>query len=158
MIHIHIDMGNVSRVFQALGALPTPRMMRLLADSAEQLTRNRFRTETTPEGASWAPHRPSTLKLRERRGSPSRALLVDSGSLYNSIRTESGDDTATVTVGGAGMFAVVHQQGNPANRMFGGPLAPIPARPFVPDSDSAPAAYIEALTVPIEAAIKEAIA
>ena len=148
MIKIEIDARQAMQALSKLENLPMDQVMRGVADTAEQLTRERFRTETTPEGSAWAPHKPATIKARERRGSASRALLVDTGAMYDSIHTEhSATDAAVIIGGGEGMFPGVHQNG----------LGPIPARPFVPTGPDLPPAYLDALAVPIAAAIKKAI-
>jgi len=148
MIKIEIDARQAMQTLHKLENLPMEQVMRGVADTAEQLTRERFRTETTPTGRAWAPHKPATIKARERRGSASRALLVDTGAMYDSIHTEASATEAAVIIGGGeGMFPGVHQNG----------LGPIPARPFVPTGPDLPPAYLDALTVPIAAAIKKAI-
>lgn len=148
MIKIEIDARQAMQTLRKLENLPIEQVMRGVADTAEQLTRERFRTETTPTGSTWTPHKPSTIKARERRGSASRALLVDTGAMYGSIHTEhSATDAAVIIGGGEGMFPGVHQNG----------LGPIPARPFVPTGPDLPPAYLDALVVPIAAAIKKAI-
>lgn len=158
MIRNEVDDAEAQRIFSNLAGLQKAKIMRRVGDIAEQLTRERFRTETAPSGTAWAPHRKTTIERRERKGSASRALLIDTGALYGSIKSEHSEFDATVSIGGAGIFANVQQDGNDSNRMFGGPLAPIPARPFVPKSDNLPPAYLDALVVPVHEAIREAIA
>lgn len=157
MLAIEVDDTDAQRVLTALAGLPMPKILRQVADVGAQLTRERFRSETDPEGNPWAPHSPVTLQLRRRRGSPGVGKLVDTGALFGSVRAEADESEARVLVGGAGMFARVQNEGNPFNRMFGGPLAPIPARPFVPDSSDLPASYIPPLLAPIERAIERAL-
>ena len=145
-IEIDVDDADALKMLNGLSGLPMDKVMRDVSDVAEQLTRDRFRTETTPRGDMWKPHKPETIKARERKGSASRALLIDTGSLYASMKREHGFDFASVSVGGPGMFATVHQEG----------LPPIPARPFVPEAENLPTAYLDALFVPIQAAIDKA--
>lgn len=157
MISVQIDDADAQRLLSAIASLPMPKIMRQVADVGAQLTRERFRSETDPDGAPWVPHSPVTLQLRRRRGSPGVGKLIDTGKLFGSIRAEADEAEARVLVGGVGMFARVQNEGNPQNRMFGGPLAPIPARPFIPDSDELPASYIPPLLAPLDRAIERAL-
>jgi phage gpG-like protein len=157
MVAIELDDRDAQRVLTALGAIQMQPVLRRVAEVGAQLTRERFRSETDPFGAAWLPLSPVTLGLRARRGSASVGKLFDSGQLFGSIRSEADEDEARVIVGGPGMYARVQQQGNPDNRMFGGALAPIPARPFIPEGSDLPGDYIPALLRPLEVAIERAL-
>lgn len=157
MIAVEIDDRDARRVIDALGTLDGRAIFKRVGERAADLTRERFRSQTAPDGAAWAPLRPATLGLRARRGSFGVGVLFDSGAMFRSIKSDAPAEwEATVEVGGES-FARVHQFGNPANRMFGRALAPIPARPFIPSSGELPAGYIPSLLEPIEKAIERAL-
>lgn len=158
MIAVDLDDRDARRVIDALGTLDGRAIFKRVGERAADLTRERFRSQTAPDGAAWAPLRPATLGLRARRGSFGVGVLFDSGAMFRSIRSDAPAEwEATVEVGADGSFARVHQFGNPTNRMFGRALAPIPARPFVPQTGDLPAAYIPPLLEPIEKAIERAL-
>lgn len=147
MVKIEMDATDALRVLNALGSLPMPQVMRQVGEVAAQLTRERFRSGSEPDGAQWLPLKPKTLEARRRRGNFSVAPLVDTGALFGSIRSEATASEAVVTIGGPGMWPATHQSG----------LPPIPARPFIPEGNDLPPSYIPALLAPIEAAIERAL-
>lgn len=76
--------GTLTRLI-ALGRNPAP-AMRDIATYGENSTRDRFRTETGPDGKRWKP----SLRVQMRGG---RTLTRD-GHLGNSITSDSGRDFA----------------------------------------------------------------
>lgn len=118
---------------------------RVIAADVKAAIDRRFQTATGPTGAAWAQHSPTTDRMRgvgggfigpqtEHRASRRRRgagqLLLDTGRLRQSIAVET---TRTgIVVGTNVAYARAQQFGNPRNRVFGGPIGPIPARPFLP--------------------------
>jgi phage gpG-like protein len=126
----------------------------------EARVRHTFRDEADPWGAPWPPLSPVTVAMRAKRGSGSDAPLVDSGRMFDSLRTERGEGAASVVMGGPGMWPGVHQRGNPDNRMYGRAPAPIPARPMFPIRDDGvelPGEWAQALLEPLEHLMQQAI-
>lgn len=106
-------------------ALAEPRSaLEQIGKRLERFIGERFETRTGPDGKPWAPLSPTTLalhgddtdELAERR-----FHVVDMGK-------------KRVRVGLRSAIAAARQYGAPRNRMFGGPPAPIPARPMLPMS------------------------
>ena len=82
----------------------------LLADS----TRARFRTQTDPTGAPWAPLKPATIKAKTRRSKSAIAILRERGALAGSMRFEADQDS--VSVGSVLQdYAAIHQLGGTIN-------------------------------------------
>lgn len=160
-VSINLDDADAQRMFRMLkelgGDLTKP--LRQSGRNLEQQARQGFRNESDPFGTAWAPHRPVTLQLRERRGRTGVSVLFDTGKLFNTIRSESDATSVTLMIGGPGSWAGVHQSGNPNNRMFGRARAPIPARPMLPEqSQGLPQAWLESLLDPIDRAFEKALA
>lgn len=159
MSFVVIGVVGVGEARQALASLGSPMLVteavRESRDEFVRLTKLRFSTGTAPDGSPWVPLKPTTIKVRRSRGGQGSKPLVDSGALAASVRGDGRGNSVKVVVGGPGMFADVHQEGNPSNTFFGGPSAPIPPRPFLPDGDL-PESYWEALIKPFDRRISEA--
>jgi phage gpG-like protein len=153
--------GGVSGVRARLKGGLAP-VMAVIAETLVSVTVESFTKQASPMGEPWAPLRPVTqarrltktqrkLMVPRKRGRnagrgialaghlASQKALVDKGFLRASIHGKTGPNTAAVATND--VRARVHQFGNPKNRFpngpggrrkGAGPLAPIPARPFMP--------------------------
>lgn len=83
-IDVHEQLSEVnatlSEIYQRLDGGLTP-LMQAIGAIVEGSTRERFGTKTAPDGTSWAALRPSTVAIKNGRGS----LMVDRGDLMRSI-------------------------------------------------------------------------
>lgn len=70
----------------------------------ERETKLNFVRQSDPDGAAWAPLRPSTLR-RKRTG----AILRETGALANSVTSQAGGLSGTVSVGIE--YGLYHQTG-----------------------------------------------
>lgn len=112
----------------AAGVNPRP-LLAEIGSALEDSSRKRFVSQESPDGVSWAPLSEFTLSRKK-----SGRILYESGDLHDSIKFELGADFVQI-VAGPTEYAATHQFGRADNRLFGGPLAPIPARPFLGLSD-----------------------
>ena len=131
-------MGNLRPALQALG------------DDMLERTKQRFDSQTAPDGSAWKPLSPVTLGLfagglgksyRKKDGSLNkrdgqavagkRILIGESGDLSRQIFSQANGNSLTLSA--SPVYAAIHQFGGRAGR---GLKATIPARPFMPvDSD-----------------------
>lgn len=88
-----------------------------------------FNDAADPWGAPWTALSQTTI---DRRRKQSDKPLNDFGFLRASLESRTDGSGVEVSIGRADRPAAPHQFGNPLNRMFGGALAPIPARPMLP--------------------------
>ncbi len=103
-----------------------------IARALRNYTEDAFENERSPFGPAWDDLSDVTKAIRAKDGHwPGPILKVTGASgLVGSISSAAGADWASI---GAGkVYAATHQFGRPDNRFYGGPLAPIPARPFLP--------------------------
>lgn len=98
-----------------------------LAEGLLNRTQDRFDTQTSPDGDTWAELTGAYKARKLRKGYP-ETLLVMEGRLRNELRPESGRDFAAVMTA-ALPYAAIHQFGGKAG-MATGPAA-IPARPYM---------------------------
>lgn len=106
-------------------ALREPRLaLEEIGKHLEGFLEERFRTRTGPDGRPWAPLSPTTLALH---GDDTDELAERRFHLVDMAKKR-------VRVGLRSAVAAVRQFGAPRNRMFGGPSAPVPARPALPMS------------------------
>lgn len=136
-LHIEVDDRQIQVAIARLiatGQNPAP-IMQDIATYGENSTRDRFRTETAPDGSQWKPN---------QRGSKT---LIDSSRLLDSIVSDSDDDFAAW--GTNVIYAAIHQSGgvirakNKPYLVFkvpGGGLrrvkqVTIPARPYLGIND-----------------------
>ncbi|MBP6718470.1 MAG: phage virion morphogenesis protein [Rhodoferax sp.] len=134
-------MGNLQPALQALG------------DDMLERTKQRFDSQTAPDGSAWKPLSPVTLGLfagglgksyRKKDGSLNkrggqavagkRILIGESGDLSRQIFSKA--DASSMMLWASPVYAAMHQFGGitAANSMIPGKR--IPARPFMPvDSD-----------------------
>ena len=151
-----VGIGETRRSLSSLGSpMLVTEAVRESRDEFVRLTKLRFTTGTSPDGSPWVPLKSTTLRVRRARGGQGSRPLVDSGALAASVRGDGRGNSVKVVVGGPDMFAGVHQTGNPSNVFFGGPSAPIPPRPFLPEDD-VPEPYWDALIKPFDRRISEA--
>jgi phage virion morphogenesis protein len=155
MISTQLDDKVAQQLLAAVQGLDGRAIFAQVADVLENLTLERFQRQDSPDGVPWAALSPVTLRQRQRRGISRTSILRETGLLRSTVRGTSGEWTATLTVGGPGSWAAVHQGGNPSNT-FGGARAPIPARPMIPEGDLPPR-YVPRLLEPIEDAIADAL-
>ena len=150
--------GSVQHYLRTLGDyLRTPDDM--LAEVGEVLvssTKQRFGTQTGPDGKRWAPNRPATIaSYLRRRGGTSKKILTDSGILGDSIRYKltGGFTLGLLRLGGGRGVSVGTNLVYGAMQQFGGTKAryphlwgDIPARPFLGRS-AQDEARIRAITI-----------
>lgn len=84
----------------------------------------------SPFGEAWAQIKESTQRINRASSGISRA---SSGRLRASLRAELGADMS-IDIKSSLPYANAQNFGNPNNRLFGGAVKPIPARPFSPIS------------------------
>lgn len=126
---------NDAQLSQGLKALQD-RMVNLrpfFADIGEILlnsTRQRFASETSPDGAKWTRLSPAYAKWKARKGR-SKTILQLNGYLFGSLSYQAGDDK--VEVGSNRIYAGIHQFGSQVSSRS---KANIPARPFLGFSES----------------------
>lgn len=111
--------GSIEAWGEALSD-PKPQLEEIGAVLRENLEQ-RFASNTDPWGNAWAPISPVTIALRG--GDVDRDL---------SDRIVARVEGTKVFIGLRSAVARIRQYGAPNNRMFGGPKAPIPARPMLP--------------------------
>ncbi|NVZ11454.1 phage virion morphogenesis protein [Allochromatium humboldtianum] len=107
-------------------------VMEDIARALRNHTEDAFQDERSPFGAPWADLSNVTKAIRAKSGHWPGPILQVTGSsgLAGSISSAAGADWASLGVGKE--YAATHQFGRADNRFYGGPLAPIPARPFLP--------------------------
>ena len=147
------DLSGLGRVQAALRragdrlADCTP-LMRDVGASLVQSTRERFDSQSGPDGKRWRPLSADTVigrlggvgrtytkkmqfRAKARRGMASMRILFRQGHLRNSITARAGADR--VEVGTNLVYGAIHQFGGPAGR---GRKITIPARPYLGLSDA----------------------
>lgn len=126
-------MGTVTDAVRDLRAVAarlsdmTP-ILRVVAQDVQTYVDDRFAAANTPAGQPWRALSPATESINPRRvgGSP----LLDTGRLRASITTQVGP--RSLSFGTNAVYAAAQNFGNPDNRLFGGPPAPVPSRQFLP--------------------------
>lgn len=124
------DRGNVRQKLDRLADSEPQDGYPEIGETIVRLVKDSFRRERSPYGAPWKPLSTTTMQMRAKRGSSRGGILQDSRRLFNSIKAS--EQRGSLDVGSDVEYAGVHQFGNDSNLMFGGPRAPIPARPFLP--------------------------
>lgn len=129
------------------------------AQALRRLVQDTFRDERDPWGRAWTRHAFATQVARDRTNASSQ-ILIDSGAMYGTIDATADDSSVSVSVGTE--YASYQQFGNPSHRAWGGPVSPLPARPFLPERAPGvvdiPAPWWYEILFPIEAAIDRASA
>jgi len=130
MIHVEFDDREIRRALQGLLAV-TGSLDEVLTEIGEELaesTKQRFGTQTGPDGQSWEPNSPVTIE-RKGRNQP----LTDHGTLGEQIEPRLlGNDT--LAVGSSTEYAAMQHFGG-AKAEFPHLWGDIPARPFLGISD-----------------------
>lgn len=80
----------------------------------------------------WQDLSPVTLSMRRKEGKGAK-ILEDTGKLKGHWKHLYTHEEATLQ--SSFPWALVHDQGNPRNRMFGNALAPIPQRKITPEKE-----------------------
>lgn len=101
--------------------------------------RDRFETETDPDGVPWDKWAQSYKEYAENF--PNIGILRQTGELYDAASSSAAfiinSDTVFYDSGYMPERGVWHQEGRPARTTRGGTANPLPARPFLGLSDSA---------------------
>jgi phage gpG-like protein len=152
-IEVKLEDEKVQKAFaEAMASASDLRpLTQQLGEVLIETTKKRFDTSTAPDGSRWEPNSPATY-LRylsafktsfdkdtgritskgRNRAMKKRPLIGEGqrwGSLSYTISYEAG--ASYLDIFSPKNYSAVQQFGNPNNRMFGGALAPIPARPFL---------------------------
>lgn len=161
-MRIQVEDGRVLNVFLKVrrSLLRKKAFFAVAADRLKTLIQATFEEQRDPWGRPWQELNTSTVDIRTRRGNASTEILLDSYNLYNSIEAQSTDEYGEVQFDGTDDYAWVQQFGNPVNKIFGGPVAPIPARPFLPLTGSSqrlslPDKWVQSLTAPLEDSLRK---
>lgn len=103
-------------------------IMEVLAADVRTLMDDSFNQLRSPTGEPWRHLSEATESINPRRrgGRPEN----DTGRLRGSMTAQA--DQHGVLFGSNTLYAAAQNFGNPNNRLFGGKLAPVPARPFLP--------------------------
>ena len=133
-INIQIDDSKVRQAFSRLRAAShdTSPAMRAIGEIVLASTRERFRTETTPDGSPWADTTPATKRRKSRN---TNRILTHRGYLSGQLTIRHGRNW--VDIGSNRIYASTHQFGA-RKGAFGTtksdrpiPWGNIPARPFL---------------------------
>jgi phage virion morphogenesis protein len=117
----------IDRVIDHMADL-TPAMQEI-GDYMITATRDRFDTETAPDGSKWAALSPRYAARKARMRSVvdgGKRILAKRGTLRDTIRYKA--SRSDVVIGSNEVYAAIHQLGGQAGR---GRKATIPARPFL---------------------------
>lgn len=99
----------------------------------DRLVRETFAKQTDPWGTPWPVNSESTMTTRKRKSIKSKRALLATFVLFRSIdRAVDSDNEGHFTIGAPDRPVLPHLFGNPMNKAWGGPIAPIPARPMLP--------------------------
>lgn len=101
-------MDNPTPFFQALGL------------NLVNSTQRRFDQGLAPDGTPWEPLKPSTIRMRIKRGRTPDKILVASGALRGSIISQVEGTSVRIgvnAVGDQGIYAAIHQLGGVINRV-----------------------------------------
>ena len=141
-IRVEFDDAEVRRALDRLAAAGrdlTP-AMREIGETLLNSTRERFSSQTSPDGTPWAPLS-ETTKARKQKNKDK--ILTLEGHLRGGLDYRA--DADSVEVGSPSIYAGTHQFGAPAGSFAPGiPWGDIPARPFLVDDDGRLAAEDEA--------------
>ena len=105
-----LDMAEANYLFAAIKAAGRNLrpLMNEIGSALEDSTRQRFRTERSPDGARWTPISQEWRAEKAERGLAS-GILKMSGDLLDSVRYDPGDDSVSVIA--STPYAAVHQFG-----------------------------------------------
>ena len=132
MANLEVEIAN-REIEQALsGSLtfllnPTP-LYKAWANYLESVSVKAFRTQTAPFGSKWQSLKPATVaRKRAKRAKFTRAILRETGTLFNTVNAVVLPDGASV-----GTNQRVGQYSLGAIHHFGAPKRNIPSRPILP--------------------------
>lgn len=97
-----------------------------------RIARKRGRDGTTYQSRRVIRRGALTARAAKQMAPGGMKALIDTGRLRRSIFAKASGRSAVVFGAAKLPYARAQTWGNPANRMFGGAPAPIPARPFLP--------------------------
>lgn len=127
--HIEID-HNTESIADALNRVlanvnDASEAFASIASYLEHATRDRFDTQTAPDGTPWAGHEPSTTKAREKQNlRVDKILHGEMLNLRDMIHSDYGPDSMSLSTGSVtSQYAATHQ--------FGDETRNIIARPFL---------------------------
>ncbi|MEM7734440.1 MAG: phage virion morphogenesis protein [Deinococcota bacterium] len=121
------DVTGIGARLQRLAETNPSDALPVIGESITAKVQETFEKAQDPYGTPWKQLSALTLAMRGASARP----LQDTRRLRNSINYQVRDGKA-VAVGTNVIYARVHQFGNPTHRVFGGPVSPLPARPFLP--------------------------
>ena len=156
MIDYRVDLSQFDVMANKLLNWPVNQAMREIGQIGVELIRGNFQSQSSFDGTPWAALSPVTINSRLARGSTSTRKLMDTLTLFNSIRFSSSKASTVLQVGNSSRDASVHNFGDASN-VFNGRVAPIPARPFLPDERNIPDAWVEDFKFPVIKSIERAI-
>lgn len=156
MINYRVDLSQFDIMANKLLNWPVNTAMREIGKIGVDLVRGNFQNQSSFDGTPWAALSPVTINSRLARGSSSTRKLMDTLTLFNSIKFSSSKSFTILEVGNSSRDASVQNYGNP-NNVFNGRVAPIPARPFLPNERNIPDAWVEDFKFPVIQAIQQAI-
>ncbi len=148
MITLRLDARNAKGLLSVLRKRADDFRLPLAkaASDIEDRIAETFVTATDPWGRAWDPL--SRTTLRNRSGSQP---LFDTGALFASISSRV--TPKTMVIGSNSPYAEFHQNGNDQNRAWGGGLAPIPRRAFMPIDESGaadlPPDWVDEIMIPV---------
>ena len=151
-VSITLDDAKVQATFAKLKQLGqgSDKTNRAISLAMKQEVYNAFRFQRSPMGAAWPPLSPLTTDARKRKGNSSKQPLIATGAMFKSIEPAHTATEASITVG----------EGLPDARAWYtqfGMRNPTKNRPFFPDAQSTPQAWLDAVFAPVHEALKNAI-
>lgn len=156
MTGFSVDFTEYDAMANKLKNWPVAKALVEIGEVGKGLIQGNFNNQSSFDGTPWRELSQVTLNARSQRGNASTLKLMDTLTLYNSIRSESRAASVILTVGNAARNASIHNDGSP-NNQYNGRKAPIPARPFMPNADNIPDKWVEDFKFPVITAIERAI-
>ncbi|ARE40901.1 Phage capsid and scaffold [Rhodovulum sp. P5] len=99
-----------ARLAEILATLSDRRpLFQQIGERLQSSTKDRFRSESGPDGRPWVPLAPATIKARKKRGRAQISILRETGVLAGSIVTQASNDE--VRIGSPVAYAAIHQLG-----------------------------------------------
>lgn len=118
---------------------PRPGLVRAGEALVERIGEN-FERQSAPDGTPWTPLAPFTIKERRKKGTLSRGILRDEGSLESSVHFAFQSPDRIIAGPPPSVKAHTHQEGGTVKR--NGKTYRIPARPYVPTAEQARARVV----------------
>lgn len=155
MISVRVNTSEYDRQMAKILRIPMLPINREIGKVGVELIQSTFIRQRSFNGHFWRNLSPVTLHLRRRKGSSSTLKLIDTGRLFASTKASVSARGVEWTNDAPG--AADQNFGNPENRIFGKSAAPIPARPFMPDSTNIPNTWVKRLTAPLDEALRKVV-